>query len=200
MAILNFPSIIPETQDFGIRYNTQVSTTTLSGISQTVELPGARWRGQLSFRDVPVADSAALKAFLLQLRGASGRFLFGDLSHTTPFNNVVDSLDVETSSTARLLRTTYAGGGSARLTIGDYVQVGTDDDRELKMVVAETFISGNTYDLQVEPMVRRTDYIGLDIIYTAPKGVFLLDTDEQAFWGTRSKALLSDLNLKFVEA
>jgi len=200
MAILSFPNIIPDTQDFGIKYNTQVSTTTLSGISQTIELPGARWKGRLSFRDMTVSESAALKSFLLKLRGSSGRFLYGDITHADPFNNVVDSLTIESGSTARLLRVTYAGGGSARLTEGDYVQVGTDDTRELRYIVDETFVSGNTYDIQVEPMVRRIDYVGLSLVYNDPTGVFLLDSNEQATWGTQSKALLSDINISFVEA
>lgn len=200
MAILNFPSITPDTQDFGIEYNTQVSTTTLSGITQTVQLPGARWQGGMSFRDMTTANSASLKAFLLLLRGASGRFLVGDLSHTDPFNNVVDSLTVQASSTSRLVRVIYAGGGSARLSVGDYVQLGTDDTRELKLVVAESLISGNTYDLQVEPMIRRTDYVGLSVVYTDPKGVFLLDSDAQATWAIRSKAHLLDINISFIEA
>ena len=74
MAVLTFPSITPDTIDFGIRYNTQVSTTTLSGIVQTVELPGARWLGSMTFRDLTPEDSAALKGFLMRLRGSSGRF------------------------------------------------------------------------------------------------------------------------------
>jgi hypothetical protein len=200
MAIFTFPSITPDTQDFGIRYNTQISTTSLSGITQTVELPGARWKGGLSFRDLTPVDSADLKAFLLKLRGSSGRFFFGDLSHALPFNNVVDSLTIESGSTARLIRVTYAGGGSARLTTGDYVQIGADDTRELRYIVNETIVSGNTYDIQVEPMLRRIDYVGLSLVYTNPVGVFLLDSDEQAAWGVRSKALLSDINLSFVEA
>ena len=82
MAILTFPSVVPETQEFGISYLTQVSATSLTNVVQTVELPGARWHGQMSFRDMTPTDSAALKAFLLQLRGASGRFYYGDLEFT----------------------------------------------------------------------------------------------------------------------
>lgn len=202
MAILTFSAlnITPETQDFGIKYNTQISTTTLSGIAQTVELPGARWKGSMSFRDMTLADSATLKAFLLELRGASGRFFYGDISHTSPFSSVTGTLGIEANSTARLMRVTYDAPGTARLAEGDYVQVGEDDDRELKMVVGEFAVSGYTYDVQVEPMVRRTDYVGKNLVYTNPKGVFLLDSDEQAHWGIRSKALLSDLSLSFLEA
>jgi len=199
MAILTFPSIIPETQEFGINYNTQISTTALSGIMQTVELPGARWGGNLSFRDMTLEESAELKAFLLELRGSSGRFFYGDISHPSPFAAVTGTLQIENGSTARLMRVTYDAPGTIRLQEGDYVQVGNDDDRELKMVIGEVAAGGNTYDVVVEPMVRRTDYVSLNLIYTNPKGVFLLNSDEQGKWATRSKAFLSDINISFVE-
>lgn len=200
MATLTFPNIIPEVQNFGIKYNTQVSTTTLSGIVNTVELPGARWRGSISFRDMTPSESAELKAFLLQLRGASGRFTYGDLTHVSPFNNVSGTLTVESNSTPRSLRVTY-DTGSELLSSGDYIQLGpNDDNRELKMVVDHTIVSGLTYDIIVEPMIRRTDYEGLTLTYSYPKGIFMLDTDDQAIWASQSKALLSDISLSFIEA
>lgn len=198
MAILTFPDITPEFQDFGIVYNTQISTSSLSGAIQTVELPGARWKGSIGFSDMTPAESASLKAFLLELRGSSGTFFYGDLTHTTPFNSVTGTATIDSASTARILRVTL-GTSSPALSTGDYIQVGTDDSRELKMIITSTLVSGDTYDLVIEPMVRRTDYVGLTVVYTEPKGVFMLTSSDQASWGSRSKALLSDINLDFVE-
>ena len=198
MAILVFPTITPETQDFGIKYNTQVSTSVLSGIAQTVELPGARWGGNMSFRDMTPVESAALKVFLLELRGSAGRFFYGDISHTDPFNAVTGSPTIESSSTNRLLRITL-GGGSPAFSPGDYVQIGTDDSRELKMILDSTSIGGDVYDITVEPAIRRTDYLGLSVVYADPTAVFLLASSDQATWGTRSKALLSDMSIEFIE-
>jgi hypothetical protein len=198
MAAIAFPSITPDTQTFGIQYNTQISTTTLSGLVQTVELPGARWRGTMSFRDMTSADSAALKAFLLELRGSSGRFYTRDLSHTDPFLAVAGSPTVSSAPTAyRVIRATTTDNP---FSVGDYIQIGTDEDRELKMIIDATQFSGLTYDYTVEPMIRRTDYIGQSITYANPTGKFMLDTSDQATWGIRSKALLSDINLSFIEA
>ena len=91
MATLAFPSIIPETQDFGITYNTQVSSSPIVGITQTVELPGARWGGSISFRDMTDVESAELKKFMLQLRGSAGRFYYGDLTSPAPLLAVTGS-------------------------------------------------------------------------------------------------------------
>ncbi len=197
MAILTYPTtILPEVHEFGIKYNTQVSTSTINGVTQRVELPGARWMGGLSFRDLTPEDSATLKSFLLELRGSSGSFFFGDLTHTSPFSTVTGSPDVETGSTARILKTTVSSG---TFTAGDYIQIGSDDSRELKMIVGATNTGGNAWDLTIEPMIRRTDYIGLPIVYTNPKGVFFLTESDQARWSVRSKALLQDMSIEFIE-
>ena len=194
MAILTFPNITPESFDFGIRYNTQISTTSLSGITQTVELPGARWNGRMSFRDLSPADSAELKAFLLELRGAAGRFYMGGISHTSPFNTVTGSFNIETGSGVRTIDVTP---GSGSFSVGDYIQIGTDADRELKMIIG---VSGTTtQSLIVEPLIRRTDFVGQSVVYTNPTGVFLLDSDDLARWSVRSKAKLSDISISFVE-
>lgn len=196
MAILTFPNILPESLEFGIRYNTQVSTSSLNGVNQRVEMPGARWFGSMSFTDMTVAESAALKSFMLELRGSAGAFFFGDLSHTAPFTTVSGSPTVDSISTARIIRTTV---GSGSFSPGDYIQIGSDDQRELKMIISSASVGGNTYDLTIEPMIRRIDYIGLPIVYTNPKGVFFLTASDQARWATRSKAKLQDISLEFIE-
>lgn len=194
MAILTFPNITPDSLDFGIKYNTQVSTTTLSGVTRTVELPGARWGGTMSFRDLSPTDSAALKAFLLSLRGSSGRFTFGDLTHTAPFTAVTGSFSVESGSTPRVLMVTPATGS---FSVGDYIQVGTDTNLELKMIVGVT--GSNPQQVSIEPLMRRIDYVGQTVVYTNPKGIFFLTADDMARWSVRSKAKLSDISFSFIE-
>ena len=197
MAILTYPtSILPEVQDFGIKYNTQVSTSTINGVTQRVEMPGARWMGSMSFRDLTPQDAATLKTFLLELRGSSGEFFFGDLSHTSPFNTVTGSPTIAAASTARIIRVTLSSGSFSP---GDYIQIGADDQRELKMVISSSLVGGSTYDLTIEPMIRRTDYVGLSVVYTNPKGVFFLTESDQARWSTRSKAHIQDMSIEFIE-
>ena len=197
MATLVFPSIVPDTLDFGIKYNTQISTTTLSGIIQTVELPGARWFGTMQFRDLNSAQSAELKAFLLKLRGSSGRFYFGDLELTSPQSTVSGTATIQSGSTARDI---ILSGHTGTFSVGDRIHVFNTGQtkREYKMIVDVT--SPDTYT--VEPMIRMpsSDFIGGEIVYTNPTGVFLLDSDDYAKWSLRSKALLSDMSFSFLEA
>ena len=199
MAVLTFPSITPEIQDFGINYTTQISTSSISGIAQTVEMPGARWRGTIGYSDMTQTESAALKVFLLELRGAAGRFFYGDVTHTSPFLAVTGTPTISaTAATPRSIRMTL-GASSPNFSPGDYIQIGTDDQRELKMIITSTIVAGDTYDVIVEPMIRRTDYVGKSVVYTDPKGVFFLSSDTQALWSSRSKALLNSMNLEFIE-
>jgi len=199
MAAIAFPSIEAEIQDFGISYNTQVSSSDISGVTQTVELPGARWAGSLSYRDMIVVESATLKKFLLQLRGSSGRFFYGDRTHTDPFNVVTGSPTVTVVAGNRGLIRVTLGGGSPVFSPGDFIQIGIDDQRELKMVLASAIVSGDTHELTIEPLIRRNIYSGQNVVYTSPTGVFMLSASDQAKWASRTKAQLSDMSISFIE-
>lgn len=198
MPALDFPAgLIPDSQTFGIRYNTQVAVSQISGATQVVEMPGARWRGSISFRDLVPTDAADLQAFMLELRGSAGLFHYGDLSRTDPQTAVTGTLEVETGSTNRLVYTTPSTGG---FTAGDYIQIGaTGDSPELKMIISVSGSPGSQQSLTIEPALRRTDYLGKTIVYSNPVGEFRLINEDQLIWSVRSKAKLSDINLEFLE-
>ena len=197
MSAINFPSLTPESQTFGIKYNTQISTSTISGVSQVVEMPGARWRGSISFSELVPTDAALLQQFALELRGSAGLFLYGDLSRTDPQSTITGSLTVESPSTNRLVYTTPSSG---IFTAGDYIQIGADNDNpELKMIIDVSGSAGSQQALTIEPALRRTDYIGLSITYSNPKTQFRLINEDQLIWSIRTKALLTDLTLDFLE-
>lgn len=203
MAVLAFPNIVPESQEFGIVYNTQVSSSPISGVTQTVELPGARWKGRLTFTDLTPSEGADLKAFLLQLRGSAGRFYYGDASHTTPFNNVTGSPTVTAVDSGgfgdyrTIIDVTL--GTSVSFSPGDYIQIGTDSTRELKMVIASAEVTAPTYRLTIEPSIRMQNFAGESVIYSNPTGKFLLTSSDQANWSIRGKSYLSDISIEFIE-
>lgn len=137
MPTLNFPSIVPSSVSFGIKYNTQINISTLSGTVQTVEVPGARWVADLSFDDMQAAESRVLAAFLAELRGASGRFYLYDHSHKDPRGSnlaagvvIVDTLQAATIATGNAdgthSTTTIEDAGETFITdeiisVGDYI-------------------------------------------------------------------------------
>ena len=197
MATLDFPSITPDIASFGIKYNTQISVSSISGVTQVVEMPGARFRGNISFRDLNTTEAAQLQSFLLQLRGSAGLFHYGDPSRTSTQTAVTGSLTVEGGSTNRLVYTTPSSGG---FTAGDYIQIGnTGDSPEYKMIISVSGAPATQQALTIEPALRRTDYSGKPIIYTNPVGEFRIINEDQLIWSIRSKALLTDINLEFLE-
>lgn len=44
MPVLTFPSLNAMSSEFGLISNTQAFTSDLDGTTQTLEMPGARWR------------------------------------------------------------------------------------------------------------------------------------------------------------
>lgn len=198
MPAIDFPSgLTPETQTFGIKYNTQISTSAISGVSQVIEMPGARWRGSISFRDLLPADAATLQKFMLELRGSAGLFHYRDLSRTRTQATVSGILTVEAGSTNRLVKTTPSNGG---FTAGDYIQIGAKGDSpEYKMVISVSGAPASQQTLTIEPALRRTDYIGKSLVHINPVGEFRLINEAQLLWSIRTKAKLADINLEFLE-
>jgi len=123
MTILSLPgSPAFASSQFGLVSNTQTFISPLSGQSQSIERPGARWRADYTLPPMKRAQAAAWQALLLQLRGGAGRF-YGydpdarlyvgllDEQHRligTPlliYRGRMDTLDIEMGSTATLTLT-----------------------------------------------------------------------------------------------
>lgn len=199
VTILDFDSlgVVPDSAEFGITYNTLIHTSPLSGATQTLEMPGARWKMRLSFRNLEPSEGRKLASFLTRLRGAAGRFYCHDYGRPTP-QNITTSLNSTT-----LVSTVSAGSNSVSLTgystgsltVGDYISIGNNGLRELKIIVADN----NNGLYTIEPKMRATKSAGTPVIVNKPSTVFMLSSDEQAYWSTRSKAFLSDIDIDAVE-
>lgn len=201
MAIIDWETevgIIPDTCEFGIYYNSLIHTSPLNGITQSIELPGARWRVRLSFKNLEPAEGRVLIAFLTKLRGSAGRFSCYDFGRPVPRGNISGTISIDNILNKRSLEIT---GGTGNLEIGDYLTIGAsaNSDKELKMITGNP--SGNIYEF--EPALRKpiVDYTGstATLDYTKPTGVFMLSSDEQAYWSTRSKGLLTDIDIEAIE-
>ena len=158
MAVLTFPSIVPSSISFGIKYNTQINISTLSGAVQTIEIPGARWVANLSFSDMEPAETRVLAAFLAELRGSSGRFRLFDFSHKDPRGSnlaagavVVDvsapiatpltngtALGTHSSTTLADTNATFLSDGIAA---GDYIEDVTNAELQKILSFTDTVIT-----------------------------------------------------------
>ena len=85
MATLTLPATPSfRTSNFGLHSNTQIFRSPLDGSVQTLEMTGAQWGATFTLPPTQRAAFAAWQAFLVKLRGSSGRFFAGDPDATTP--------------------------------------------------------------------------------------------------------------------
>jgi len=165
---------------WGIVYNTMRHVSPLNRVTQTIERPGALWTGSFVLPPMERADAEEWIAFLLKLRGMSGRFYGYDPSARTPrgvatgtplvngASQTGTSLNTDgwTTSTTNILRT------------GDYFQVGT----ELKKVVQDINSDGvGAATLVFEPPLRSSPADNAAITTTNPVCVMSLSSDDTSW-------------------
>ena len=202
MTILTYPdNIIPDSIDWRIQYNTQVFTSPFNRVTQTAELPGARWVARMSYSNLQQDELRQLSSFFIQLRGRAGRFTLYDMSLPTPQNGTTANATVASATRTTV---TLTENRSADITPGDYITVSpgkgasapvAGDNVELKMVTA---VSGAV--LTVEPPFRvvpaSPDVVVLDKAFSN----MMLDSDDQVGWSSTGSIYLSNFTVSCMEA
>lgn len=193
-----FPTSIPVARaEWGLRSNTQSFRSPLSGATQTLELPGARWYARLDLPELTPEEWRLMAAFCVGLRGQAGRFYLWDHSHPAPAGSALGVPVVAgAGQTGTNLATSGWQASSAGLLLpGDYVQVGD----ELKMVMAQVDSDGSgAATIQVEPPLRVSPAGGSLIVLERAACVMKLVDDEQTRWMTEAPRRRS-LSLEFEE-
>ena len=194
--------IEPSTIEMGIVFNTQISTSPLSGDVKTLELPGARWRVRMSFNDLEPEETRPLLAWLSDLRGSAGRFLVYDFSHPATTGGLT-SANYQLTSRINVTLTNRVGG---TLEVGDLFSIIPTGQQvpELKMVTQK--VTDNIYSF--EPVARRpfTSYTVGALISAASGGLgtrayahMMLTSDDQSFHSTAEKGLISNITIEAIE-
>lgn len=198
MATLPFPAIIPSSVSFGIKYNTQVNVSSLSGATQTIEIPGARWVATLSFDDLEAYEGRVMAAFLAELRGAGGRFYLYDHTHTSPRGAASGAETVTVngaSQTGNSIITTWSASGTDMLLPGDYIEL---ENKELKVVISAVTVTAGAATITFEPPIRTSPSDTSSISLVDCEAVMLLSEDENR-WTTNNPGLLTDFNIDCTE-
>lgn len=184
MSILSWPTLTraaPRVLDWSLQPNTQSFQSPLSGAVQTVELPGARWKASFLMENLTEADSAAMQAFLVKLRGRAGRFSLYNFARDKPRGTQGGAPLVKgagQSGTTLIIDGCTVG---ATLLAGDYLEV----NGELKMVVASATANGSgEMTLTIEPPLRVSPADNAAVTLTQPKAIFMLASDETK-WNTQ---------------
>lgn len=204
--IFSFPDIIPDTSNWGIVYNTRIFTSPLSGAIQTLEMPGARWQASLVFNNMLPEESRKLMAFLVKLRGSSGRFYLYDHSIDNPRGSPsaqsggakVDG----PNQTGSLLKTyNWTPNTNNLFLAGDYIKFGSSGQHELKMISSNVSSgpSGIAY-LPIEPPIRISPINQDVIVYNKPTTIMMLVDDTQAQWDNSESVYLANITINCIEA
>lgn len=187
MSILTIPAS-PNVRSirFGLQANTQVFQSPLSRVTQTRELPGSLWGGTFTYPPMTRAQAAEWIAFLVRLRGQSGRFYGGDFTSKTPRGVATGTPLVNGGSqTGSTLNTKgWSGPTTGILLAGDYIAYDLASGlRQLHMVVVDANSdAGGLAALTIEPPIRESPAADQAIITASPTCVMRLISDDQAAW------------------
>jgi hypothetical protein len=205
MASVNWPSgLTPASIDLGIRFNTQVSVSDLSGYVQTCELPGARWTLGIAMAPLERSgQSALMESFLAKLRGQAVRAVMPVFSRLTPLgawagtpavNNEAGSPTLSQSGTSL-----EVNGFTAFTTFkeGDYFNVGSGG--QLLIVTADGMAdSAGRATISFQPALRSAPAHGTLLVSTNPVVPLMILADPHPRWRIKPGDI-TDFALDFVE-
>lgn len=192
MSSIDWPAaLVPAEIELGIRFNTQVSVSDLSGYVQTVELPGARWSMSLRMADLERAgEASALESFLARLRGQAVRAVMPVFGRSAPrgtwagapaVNNNVGSPSLSQTGTS-LEVSGFSSGATFKE--GDYFNIGASG--ELKMVTADGSANGSGLaTISFQPAIRTAPAHGTLLVFNSPKVPLMILTDPHPRWRLR---------------
>lgn len=162
-----------------IRMNSAVADTRspFTYTSDTQVFAGQMWLADITLAPMSRPDAAAWTGFFAALNGKEGRFLLGDPAATSPLGTAT-ALTVSGVAGDNTVQAIVASGKT--LKSGDYFQLGTGIDSTLHMVTKNYTGTGAATNLEIFPALRKTRS-SVSANLNAPKGVFVLSTNERGF-------------------
>lgn len=199
MATITYPNTTiftkPQAFEFGLRFNTMVHTSPLTGYVQTVGLTGARWTAQITYTGQTPANAATIEAFIVSLKGQQNRLALYNLARPT-VNGTGNGTPL-VNGASQVGEGIITDGWAASETVlkaGDMIGIGG----ELKMVTADVTTNGSgEATISFEPAIRTSPADNSAIDITAPTTLFILTENE--IRSRRSQALYEPLTIDLVE-
>lgn len=190
---------------FGLTPNTQVFTSPLNIVTQTLELPGALWFVTYTLPLMTFDTAAPWQSFLIELMGPSGRFFGFDHMRRTPrgiFDSGSDTplVDAALQTGTSLTTDGWRNNGTGLLLPGDYFEVPAAAQRELHMIVSSVDSDGaGLATLNFRPPLRSSPDNNAVIVLTDPVVEMMLVNDGQSVWNEGDKEFILDLSFSGIE-
>jgi hypothetical protein len=171
---------------FGRSENTEVFESPISGSVQTAELTGGKWMATFSLVTLTRAEAQAWIAFLIKLRGMSGRFYAHDPSNVSALGSLTGSAPVVNGGSQTgdsLLVSGFALSTTGVLLAGDAISFDTATWRERHIVTTDvdSDSSGNATIPLAFP-IRESPIQSDPIVTTRASCIMRLADNDQAFW------------------
>lgn len=199
---LTFPSIGITSSRFRLSRATSKSTSPFTGEEQVYRWSGEWWSGEVSFIPMRMNEANAVKAFLAEMRGQYGTFLYGDPDNLALGNQgaggtvTVNGAD-QTGNTLTVDGMTVSTTGI--LKAGDYFQLGTGTSARLYMVTQDLDSDGSGEGtITFEPALRTSPADNDTVVVSSPKGAFRL-AENIAEWRS-DKSSIHEMTISFREA
>ncbi len=200
---LSFPSVGIISSSFRLVRSVSQSESPFTFAQQTYKHQGERWEGEVTFKPVRRADAAEIQAFLGELYGAYGTFLYGDpdflvqgLRGSGGGTPLVKGAS-QTGNTLLIDGLTSATSNVYKK--GDYFQLGSGTSSRLYMITQN--INSNTAGeatLQFVPALRLSPSDNAAVTFAGAKGLFRA-SENTAQWDTDS-AMIYGITFAFKEA
>lgn len=200
---LAFPSVSVVDSTFGIVSSSASSRSPFTYTEQIQQNAGMRFEGTVKFRLTKTTDAGILKAFLAELQGRYGTFLYGDPDYLakgpqgalggTPLVNGGS----QTGNTLNIDGCSNSITGWAKR--GDYIQLGTGTASRLYMITQDADSNGSgQVALKIMPALRSSPSDNAAVTVTGAKGLFRMASNRADWSGNKSS--IHDVDFSFVEA
>lgn len=204
MAILTFPTIRgARTVEWYLQALTQQQDSPFDGSTQTIAMPGSRWRGTASYT-LQLVDFRKLQAFLSALGGRSGRFLFTPPQAIRTLPALVSAVLVDgAAQTGASLAVKNLPVSTSVFSAGDWISWPDAAGRpQLHMVTSDIVSNGSGLAaLPIAPPIRHSGPDGATVEVVSPQGVFMLTSDDQGkFMHSGDMPRRAQVSFEMVEA
>lgn len=164
---------------------TAMSVSPYTGSQQVYQWPGEGWALDVSLPPMKATDAEEWIAFLLQLRGRSGLFEFGDTARTSPRGVATGTpLTFGTGNVTfspMLATDGWTNSVTGILKAGDYIQIQVSGGvKRLHKVLADANSGATTgpANLYLFPRLREIIPDNTPIVIASPRGTWRLANDD----------------------
>lgn len=182
----DFPDICASDYSFTLAFNTQAYESPLTRAIQTGSLSGDQWQGVVTFTNKVDLEARTLKAFVLGLKGQTGRFNFSPPDLNQQGQGVAAITVDGAGQLGETLNIQSTDLNTLLFGIGDYMEV----NGELKTVLADVTSNGSGLaTVTFVPKLRKSPPDLAVVEFEDPRVIMKLEDDAQTTFQVSSPVI-----------